>query len=261
MKVSLPVILDCAFSAFISLLLSLILFGSFVPRPYSLVISVTVSLLVAVVAFKFLYKNSKNNLIKKAEKSQFENMLTQFDFSSTQENNEFFCKLFTSLNYSVERKKGNIFFKDKPVAVLIKFGFLDVNKADVVKFFNLLRKNDTGYIISNEVSADVKNFVLRFDGRLIVVSPREIYIFLKERNKLPETRFFFNEKREKGLKLLKNLLYKNKAKNYLVFGLVFLLMSYFFPYKLYYVITGVLFLIASLLSRLFGLSDVKKYNG
>lgn len=257
MKISLPVILDCAFSAFIALLLSLILFGSFVPHPYSLVIAMTISLLVSLVAFKFLYKNSQKNFIKAKEKSQLDDMLTQFDFSSTQENNEFFSKLFSSIGYSTERKRGGIFFKNKPVVVFVKFGFIEVNKADVVKFFNLLRKNDIGYILADDFSLDVKNFIMRFNGRLVAVSAEEVYRFLKEKNNLPEKRFYFHQKKQKGIRLLKNLLYKNKAKNYLVFGLVFLLMSYFFPFKLYYVITGVIFLIAALLSRLFGFNSEK----
>ncbi len=258
MKVSLPTIFDCIFSGFIALLLSLVLFSSFLPHPYSVIISVVVALIFALFAFKFLYKNQQNNSLKKAEKAGLNLMLTQFNFSPDMENVEFFYKLFRAKGFSVERKRGGIFFKDKPAVAFIKFGFSPVSKSDVVKYFNLLRKDDVGYIISDEFSAEILSFISRFDDRLKPISGGEIYKYLKEKNALPKARFQFVEKKQKGLKILRNLLYKNKAKNYLVFGLVFLLMSYFFSYKIYYIVVGVIFLISALLARLFGVTDKKK---
>ncbi len=260
MKISIPTIFDCIFSSFIALLLALIIFSSFVPHPYSVVISVTISLLSALIAFKFLYKNQRDKALKKAERAELDDMLTQFNFSSAPENNDFFYKLFSTLGYSTEKKKGGIYFKDKPIVVFIKFGFSPVTKSDVVKYFNLLKKEDVGYIVSDEFSIELLNFISRFDGRLKAVNGGELFRFLKDKNRLPEKRFKFISEKQTGFKILKNLLYKNKAKNYLVFGLVFLLMSYFFPYKLYYVIVGVIFLIAALLARLFGVTDGKKYH-
>ena len=257
MKIYIPIVLDCAFSAFISFVLSLITFTYFVGAPYATVISITFAALSALFSFKLLSKKSKKELLKKEEKEELKRMTTQFNFSSFSENNEFFYRLFTCMGYTVERKKGGIFFKDYPVAVFIKFGFSDVTKSDVVKIFNLLKNQDIGYIVSESFSQELKDFIARFNGRLISVSQEEIYRFLKDKNRLPEIKYTFTENRKKGIKLLKNLLYKNKAKNYLVFGLVFLLMSYFFTYKLYYVIVGVIFLLAALFSRLFGISPEK----
>ena len=198
--------------------------------------------------------------LKKEEKIALEDMITQFDFASASENNEFFAKVFCSLGYEAERRRGGIFFKNKEVAVFVKFSFKMVNKADVVKIFNELRKNDTGYILAESFSPEVKDFILRFNGRLKMVSADIIYKFLKEKQMLPPTKYRFIRNKPKGLKLLKNLLYKEKAKNYLVFGLAFLFMSYFLYYKVYYVVVGAVFLIASLLSRLFGISEKDPTN-
>lgn len=255
MKFYVPIIIDCVFSSFISFVLSLMLFNYVVGQPYAAVISITVAALCGVISFKLLLKSGKKTQLKKNEKEEMERVITQFDFSSQTENNEFFYKLFQSEGYSVEKKKGGIFFKDKQAAVFIKFGFTDVNKSDAVKIFNLLKKEETGYIVSENFTADIKNFIERFNGKLIAVDGETIFRYLKENNGLPEIKYRFEENKAKGLKLFKNLLYKNKAKNYLVFGLVFLFLSYFFTYKLYYVIAGVLFLIAALFSRLFGLSS------
>jgi membrane protein implicated in regulation of membrane protease activity len=257
MKIYIPIVLDCAFSAFIAFILSLVIFSYFVSAPYAAVISFTIAALTALFSFKIISKKNKKEQLKDQEKQELKLMTTQFNFSTPAENNEFFYRVFCAMGYAVERKKGGIFFKDCPAVVFIKFGFADVTKAEVVKIFNLLKNEDIGYIISENFSQELKDFIARFNGRLVAVSEQEIYKFLKEKNRLPEIKYSFTENKKKGLKLLKNLLYKNKAKNYLVFGLVFLLMSYFFPYKLYYVIVGVIFLCASLLSRLFGISSEK----
>lgn len=258
MKLSLPVLFDTLFCLFVSFLISLLLLNYFIRQPFSIIIAAALSIAVGFLAYKFLSKSKGKDALKKQEREALENMCVQFNFSSSEKNNEFFLKLFKSLGYSVERKKGGIFFKDKPVVVLVKFGFTPVTKADVVKFYNDLKKEDVGYILAEEFSSDIKYFISRFNDRLVAVDSAKLYCFLKEKNALPQTQIKFTEKKQKGLALLKNLLYKNKAKNYLVFGLTFLLMSYFFPFKLYYVIVGVIFLLAALFSRLFGLCPDKK---
>ena len=258
MKFSLSLIIDCVFSAFIAFLLNLIIFSYFLDKGVAITISVTIGLIAGLFSFKFLRKKQSSRELKREERQELENMLTQFNFSDNNENVDFFLKHFSSKGYLVEKKRGIIYFKNESVAVFIKFGFLDVNKSDVVKFFNLLRKDDKGYIISEAFSLDVNSFISRFDNRLFAIDGQQIYRYLKRNDALPETKYSFFEKPKKGFKLLKNLLYKDKAKNYLVFGLVFLLMSYFFPFKVYYVVSGILFLLASLISRLFGLSPEKK---
>ena len=261
MKLSFSVISDCLFSAFIAFVLSLILFNYIVGQPYATVIAATLAALIAVLSFNLLLKNNKIKALKKEEQAELDKMLTQFNFSTNEDNLSFFCSVFTNLGYSVEKKKGGIFFKDKSVAVFIVFGFSSVNKSDVVKIFNLLRKDDIGYIISESFSPEISSFISRFNNKLVAVDGASIYKFLKDKNALPTVKFLFTEKKQKGIKLLKNLLYKNKAKNYMVFGLVFLLMSYFFAFKLYYVIVGTLFLFAALFTRLFGLpSNQKEQN-
>ena len=258
MKFSLSTIIDCAFSAFITFLLSLIIFNYFLEKGVAVTLSITLGLIAGLFSFKILRKKHVSKELKKEEKQELENMLTQFNFSSDAETLDFFTKLFSAKGYLVEKKKGIIYFKNENVAIFIKFGFLDVTKSDVVKFFNLLRKNDKGYIIAEAFSLDVSSFISRFDNRLFAIDGQKIYKYLKQENALPETKYSFFKEPPKGFKLLKNLLYKDKAKNYLVFGLTFLVMSYFFPFKVYYVISGILFLLAALVSRLFGLSPERK---
>ena len=236
----------------------MIIFNYFAEKSGAVTLSVTLGLIAGLFSFKILRKKQASKELKKEERQELENMLTQFNFSSDTETLDFFAKLFSSKGYLVEKKRSVIYFKNENAAVFIKFGFLDVNKSDVVKFFNLLRKNDKGYIISESFSLDVSSFISRFNNRLFAIDGQEIYRYLKKNDALPETKYSFFKEPQKGFKLLKNLLYKDKAKNYLVFGLVFLLMSYFFPFKVYYVVSGILFLLAALVARLFGLSPEKK---
>ncbi len=252
MPIKLSFVIDLIFCTICSLFLLLILFSSFIPYPLNIIWSGLVCIFLSIIYFNLFRKKQKEIFLKKEDENKLEDMLCFFDFSPDEKTMDFFEKLFISLGYKTEKKGNVLYFKDKAIAVLIKLGFNNVDKADVVRFYNNLRKNDLGYVVSETFSADIKDFILRFNGRLISADAISLYHFLKEKNALPQNIYNFNNKEKKKLKLFSNLLNKKKAKNFFFFGLIFLFTSAFLPIKTYYVIFGFVFLSFSLFLRLFG---------
>lgn len=164
---------------------------------------------------------------------------------------DFFEKVLIKKGYSPIKRRNMIYIKDKKALLFFKFGFESVIKSDVLKAFNAKNKNDTSFILSETFSPEVKAFGARFD-KVVLVSAEEIYKYLKDNDSIPEFKYSFNTTKFDRIKALKSLLDRKKTKTYVLFGVIFLFMSYFVPYKLYYVIVGALFLIFSLVCLLFG---------
>ena len=92
---------------------------------------------------------------------------------------------------------------------MIKMGFSEVNKADVVRAFNSIRKNDTCYILAPDFSSDVSDFAKRFNGKIVTADKNALYNFLKDHDALPQNTFSFNEHQKKGASLFLNLFKKS----------------------------------------------------
>lgn len=258
MKFAFTIVLDTIFFLFLSFTLSFAVLNFFVERPFSIVFSAVFSMLFSLIAMKKMIDNSIKNRLRKQEKEELNDMLIQLNFSTKSDNNDLFEKLINRLGYQTERKKGGIFLLEKDVAVFIAFGFNDVGKAEIVKAFNSIRKNDVAYILSETFSQDVTAFASRFMGRIVLVDGKSVYASLKEHDALPEKKYAITPEKQHGFKLFRNLLLKRKAKSYLTFGLIFLFTSYFVPIKLYYVIFGCIFLIAALSCKLFGIKETEE---
>lgn len=97
----------------------------------------------------------------------------------------------------------------------------------------------------------------RFNGRIEFVDSEKVYDFLEKNNALPREKLYINQSCH-GLKtFFRKLIKKKHANKFLAFGTTFIFMSWLVPIKIYYVIFGCIFLMFSLLCRLYG-QDVEK---
>jgi hypothetical protein len=88
----------------------------------------------------------------------------------------------------------------------------------------------------------------------------EFFNILLENDCLPKQKYPFEENGKVKLSDLKNLLLKKNSKKHFWFGLLFLIMSLFVFFKIYYIIVGCAFLILSLICRLFGIEKKTMEN-
>ena len=252
MKLYLSVFLDVAFSAFIAFILSFVLLNYFIVKPYSIVMSISFAIPLAMLSYKKIRKKNTLLSLSKTEQKQIEEMVSQLNLCSTEEQYSFFIKAFKKAEYELERKKDGILFKEKNVLIFCRFGFEMPNKTDVVKAFNVGLGQNKIYFLSDDLSLEIKQFINRFGGKIIAVDKKEIFLFLKKIQHLPKPKYNFNE--ESSLRVGKKLDFfkRKKAKSYFFFGLIFLIMSYFVPIKIYYLACGCVFLGFAMICKLFG---------
>ncbi|MBQ8427165.1 MAG: hypothetical protein IJX16_05340 [Clostridia bacterium] len=251
MKFSLSLITDTLFSMFISFLLFFITVNYFMPRPYSIISSISLSAIFAVFVFRHLVNKKQKLSGKKLDRKLYDDAVIQLNLMTKAELLTYFENTLSKIGYTVEKKHGGLFIKEHDTYLFFKFGFEIVNKADIVKVFNSKEKTAKGYLLSESFSDEVKSFALRFDN-LYTVNANELFTFLKENACLPENKYQLNQPTFDGLKAIKSLLDRKKAKTFALFGTTFLFMSYFVALKYYYIISGTLFLILYLTCLLFG---------
>ncbi len=250
-KFSLALFLNLSLSTFFFFVLSLALFLSFFPYNVSLTLSITTALLFALIFYFFGRKiqNKKNQKVK--ETKNIDELFIELNFMSKQSAYSLFTKAFTSLNKTVIKVPNGLYIKEDHTLIFFAFSFEGISKADILKAYNMLKKEDKCLIYASFCSQENEKFITRFGELLKLENKKEIYSLLKETNNLPKYTHILLE--ETGPKpTLKNIFSKKKAKRFLTFGIVLIVMSFFVYYKLYYLIFGIMFLLLSSFSLLFG---------
>ncbi len=251
MKALIPLITDTLFTLFISFILSFILVSAFLQKPYSYVLSAMLSALIGLMAFKILSSKKSARASKAKKDKEYLNAMTQFAFMTKADVCTFFKSLLEKQGYKVEKRRSYIKIKDKNALIAFGYGFDAVTKTDVVKAYNLKNQSDTVYLLAEKFTDEVKVFSSRFDN-LKLADGNDVYSYLKEKDFLPKTKYSFKQNKFDKLKALKSLLGRKNSKRFALFGITFLIMSYFVPIKLYYIIVGGIFCTLSLICLLFG---------
>lgn len=244
------VILDSVFCAFLYLILSKILFSYFFNNAVSLTLSITLTLVLTLFTVKGLFKKrQKNGLLSMNDKMKNQ-IVFNLHFMPKSKLTSLFALAYSNLGIKTEKRKDGLYLPDKKTLVILKFGYLEVSKADIVKSFNLIKKDQTVEIYSDEFSTSVKDFASRF-----------VNVYLKDANdtvKLLKNGECLDEiedlqiKTEPKPKVVKNLFNKKRAKTFFGFGIFFLFSSLFVPLKTYYVVSGCIMLILALVCIFFG---------
>ncbi len=250
---SLPIaILDSAFSAFISFVLSFLVINFYVERPFSIIFAICISMPIFIIAFD---KIKKSNQLKSAENKRtktIEKAICSLCLLERVKLLELFEKAINSLDEKTLKKKHGIFLTQKNVAVFPIFNFEGLTKTDVVKVFNSISTNQKAYIFGEKISAEVKAFMNRFNQKIQFIDGEKTYNFLEKTNCLPKENLSIIKAKTKRQTFFKTLIKKKHSNKFLIFGLSFILSSWFVPIKMYYVICGCIFLMLSLICRLYG---------
>ena len=254
---SLSVILDTLFSAFAGFLLSFIIFNYFTPRPYSLVFSACAAAVTALFTLRRLLLKKSKNIVGEKERRLKNDVLNQLDFSQKAQIVNLFEKAFRHKNIATERKKGGLYLPEEKIFIHFAFGFDGATKKDVVKAFNALSKDDVARVYATVFPPEVVTFAARFGGAVILKDGDDVFSFLKDADALPQIRCSLLDVRPAKRNVFKEIFKKKRAKSFMAFGIMFLLMSYFVPFRLYYIIFGSCLIMLSVICKLYG----KKEDG
>lgn len=257
MKSHLKLALDTLFYAFITFIACFILLYYFVDRVYAIVFAIILTLPITAVIFKHTCRKEQNKSLTKKRAREVELTCLKLSFYTIKEQCDLFESAINSKNYQTKQKNQGVYIPTQNCAIFPMFSFDNVTKADVVKIFNQLKSGQSAYILCQGLPSATRDFLLKFNGRINAVDKVKVYELLLETNSLPQTKVGTEEFLKQKPRAKLNLLQKNKCAKYLLFGLSFLFMSFLVPIKLYYIIIGCLFLILSILSKLFGTENAK----
>lgn len=254
-KFSLSVATDTLFLAFTAFFISLVIFNYFTPYPLNIVFSGTVALFSALLGVKFLLARRGKKIFSARENAEYADFVTKVNFMREAEIIALSEKAAKKNGVIAEKKKDRLYIPERGLNVFFKFGFEELKKADVVRFFNAVNREEKTIIVTESFSGEIAAFAERFGEKITLSDGKEFYSRLKEADCLPREECEIPLTAPKKRYSANNLINKKRAKNYLVFGLLFLGMSYFSPIKLYYVICGSIMLLLSIIVRLFGRDD------
>lgn len=243
---------DTIFLFLIGLFLSLPIFNGFLVKPYNVICSLFFGVMTCVIFYK-ISLNKKDKLFKTmSEKKLFDDALTQINFMSRNELFTFFKQYLQKKKiYFIETRLGFI-LPEKGFYMFFKFNYQSVEKLDIVRFYNALSDNQSALILSSEFSQELIAFAKRFNGRIKLCDFSELFCQLKEYNHLPPSKYYLLEENQRHKLKLSDVFYKKNAKNYLFFGIIFSIFTFFVPLKVYYVLCSAFFLVLALLSLVYG---------
>ncbi len=260
MKSSLALVSDLVFTTVIVFIILTVILGYFILYPFYIILSLTGTALFLLFCARFLIGRFKKQQAKAKERKEKEQMTTALNLMDKKELSSLFIRALNKKGYSTEEKNGNLAVKNERAVIYLFFEFTRVKKADVVRSFNQSR-SEKAVIFSDEFSAEIKDFALRFGGKVELVDQNKIYSLLKSTNLLPKIEPVKNEKEKKTLRqAIKDSIKKVNAKKFFLFGIAFLFFSYFAPIKIYYLLSGSVFLAVALLCKLAVFTEKKEGN-
>lgn len=245
-------ILDSAFSAFLSFVLTFLILNYFIDRPYSIIISISLSVPIFILSYNKLKKSANIKSLDKLKRKAVENVFYSLCLMEKNSLVALFEKALLRLDYKTIRRKNGVFIDEKKVAIFPIFTFDGITKTDVVRVFNSVPVHFKAYIFGESISQDLQSFIIRFDNRIEFIGIEKVYNLLKQTSCLPKESSLLKNKKFFENGFFKAVFNKRNSKKFLSFGSLFLLMSYFVPIKIYYVISGCVFLTFSLFCRLYG---------
>ena len=252
MKISLATIVDTLFYFIAGFFLFFVFVNFYIIRPASYVLSLTLAVIFTLFTVKLSVDKRQKKFSSFKKQKTYTAVMTKLNLSDEKTVSALFEKALRAEGYLTEKKRGGVFITEKNTAVFFRFGFDGVSKTDIVKCFNNIAKNEKAEIYSETFSEEIKDFAARFGGKVILTDGKAAFSLLEKHALLPkEDANFIGEEKKPALNFSR-LLEKKRAKNYLVFGLLFVFLSYIAPIKGYYVAFGAAFLIFALILRFFG---------
>lgn len=251
-KFILPFISDMLFTALVAFFACFIVVDYFVPRPYSFVYAILFSCLCLLPAVGFSLSNRKNKTLLDSETAKAEETFSALHLLSDDELTDYFLSVYKAAGESAQKADNKIKLTEKKQVIFFVFSFREATKTDVVRAFNKITAIETAVILCEKTAADLSSFSARFDGRVKLKTKAEVYDLIKKAKIYPPQKIPFLKSTTEKPRKFSFVPDKRKAKTFFKFGLIFCFMSFFVPYKIYYVVCGAISLILSLSLKIFG---------
>jgi hypothetical protein len=232
-KFDLPLFSDTLFTFLCSWTISLCVLRYYgVSLILAIFLATLLALMIGVGVFLLLYRNHKKKFLSRKDKEEMDKLILHLALSSDEKNRALLAPLFC------DGEKNFALFTVQPLS------------ADAVAEKIKQQDGEPFTLFCNALTAEAQK--LCEDFSVTVKTSRELYAALKEQAKLPE-RYICGERKKQDIRFrLHRAVRKQNARAFLTSGLTLSFLSLFSFFPLYYLISGVLLLLAALVIRLFG---------
>lgn len=247
-----PLLSDLFAIFFISFILCFLIINYFIHGAYAHLLAFLLGTIISLLVGKRIYAKYQHKFSDSVFNKKYKESIMQLNFNTRQKNDALFFKAYKIENPDVIKNSTHLFLPSKNTLVFTRFDFENIVRGDIVKIFNQLKKDQVAIIYAEKFSPEVSEFASQFNNRIFLREGKDAFSLLEKTNNLPELSFTLIDSASKKKFSIHNVFLRKRAKTFLGFGVTFLIMSYFVPLKLYYVICGVIMLTISAICIVFG---------
>ena len=255
MRYKIPVITDTFFIAVTVFLLAFTAARFSFSAATSFFVAVLVSAFVAFLFWRIAVKRAEKKFLTKEEVKKCENAYRELGMMPYQKAERFFVSLLEKdLGRSLAPLRGNgkVFYRDEENNVNYAFfpSLFAVSEREVLEVWKenpSFRPMKIAALCQEETLPD-------FCKSIGVDLPKSDFWFrmMKRQDVFPQMQTAIKEKTKSVKGFMERLLSRKKSKRLFLFGCWMLALSFFIPFPTYYLVTGSIFLLLSLLSRFSG---------
>ena len=176
-KIGIAGILDIIFTLAVSFFVFYIVLNYFVEKPYSIIFSAILAVLLSLSIYTFASGRMLKRKIKKEDRQKAEKLLAYLSVSEKKKAVECLTRALDYLELKYEKKRGYILVPDRNICAFIATEPDGLTKTEIVKAVNVAPANAETVIFACFVSDDVLTFAKRFKDKVRIISGENLYLF------------------------------------------------------------------------------------
>ena len=224
-----------------------------------IILSVLSALLVsAIIAVLLILINDKKG-VSALVNSETEQLVNELVFLKREKLLELFSNYFKKDGLFTEIFDNGILIKDKNAFVYPIFKYENITTEDIIKAYQKAQEN-TLIILGNTYTSESLSLVKSPSLNIKLFNISNVYYSLKKADCMPPFTLKIKPEKSKFLSVLKGLFNKKHAKFFFISGIITLFLSTVTFLSTYYMVWGVIFLIASATCKFFA-PATQKTNG
>ena len=249
----LSVIFDSIFTLFTGFIFAFVMLNTFIDLKPAFYLAIILSIIVSAITFLILKTKRKTFKNKKADDKRLNKLKLGLILMNEVQAKSEIKKAYALKKYTADTDFDQIIDN---ATIYCKFTFDEVTKADIAEVYKNSKGCDNVTLFITDCKDEVINFAESLNIKIVKLTT--LYEIFKSVNYYPNITVEINEPKPTLKLALKNAFNYNKGRNFFIAGFMLMFLSFFTPFKIYYLISGSLFLITSVICMFFGKKEVKK---
>ena len=245
-KLSFSVIFDGIFIGVVAFFISFVFFYAGALRKGATPLAVTTALLATLVGVILLSKKQGAIYLKKQEKKRLDELINGLCFCNRIETTAHFEQALIKSQTPYEKTPKGLILTNKNLLLCPYFSFDGITKAEILRSYNKLSDGQTALVLSDTFPPETKQFAEKFDGKIKLAEKQTTFFLFKKANYFPDFSVKLKTVKPTFWERLRSSITKRRSGSYFLFGLSIFAISFFTPFKIYYLFFGCVLLSLSI---------------